>query len=52
MASIWPNAVGRGKRAHLAAALKAPPRPGRELADEGRRKEARALLERLGKDAK
>jgi len=39
-------------RGHLAAAVKAPPRPGRELADEGRRKEARALLEKLGKDAK
>jgi tetratricopeptide (TPR) repeat protein len=42
----------REARAHLDAALKAAPRPGRELADDGRRKEARTLLEKLGKDAK
>jgi tetratricopeptide (TPR) repeat protein len=42
----------REARTHLDAALKAAPRPGRELADDGRRKEARALLEKLGKDAK
>lgn len=33
--------------AYLEKALKAPARPGRELADAGRRDEARALLERL-----
>jgi tetratricopeptide (TPR) repeat protein len=38
-------------RAHLEAALEAPPRPGRELADSGRRKEAQALLSTLKKDA-
>ena len=31
---------------YLEKALKAPPRPGREVADEGRRAEARALLEK------
>ena len=31
-------------RAHLEKALVAPPRPGRELADEGRRQEIQALL--------
>ena len=31
---------------HLERALKAPPRPGRQIADEGRRKEAMALLEK------
>jgi len=39
-------------RAHLDAALKAPARPGRELADSGRRKEILALMEKIGKDAK
>jgi tetratricopeptide (TPR) repeat protein len=34
-----------GARAALARALKAPPRPERPLADEGRRKEIEALLE-------
>jgi tetratricopeptide (TPR) repeat protein len=33
-----------GARKALARALKAPPRPGRALADEGRRKEIEALL--------
>lgn len=33
--------------AHLERALQAPPRPGRELADSGRREEVRALLEKL-----
>lgn len=33
--------------AYLERALKAPARPGREIADAGRRDEARALLERL-----
>jgi tetratricopeptide (TPR) repeat protein len=39
-------------RTHLEAALKAPPRPGRELADAGRRREIQALLAKLDKDAK
>jgi tetratricopeptide (TPR) repeat protein len=33
-------------REHLERALRAPPRPGRELADAGRRKEIEALLEK------
>ena len=37
-------------RAQLEAALKAPARPGRELADQGRRKEVTALLEKLNKE--
>jgi tetratricopeptide (TPR) repeat protein len=32
---------------HLRTALKAPPRPGRELADRGRREEIRAMLEEV-----
>ncbi|MBI2305949.1 MAG: hypothetical protein HYU78_01470 [Rhodocyclales bacterium] len=39
-------------RTHLEAALKAPPRPGRELADSGRRQEIQALLAKLNKEAK
>jgi tetratricopeptide (TPR) repeat protein len=39
-------------RRHLDAALRAAPRPGRELADGGRRQEIRALLDRLDKDVK
>ena len=39
-------------RTHLEIALKAPPRPGRELADSGRRKEISALLEKLEKEKK
>ena len=38
-------------RQYLEKALKAAPRPGRELADKGRREEIRALLERLNKEA-
>lgn len=34
-------------RTHLETALKAAPRPGRELADSGRRKEITAMLEQL-----
>ncbi len=34
-------------RAHLEKALAAPPRPGRELADTGRRQEAEALLKKI-----
>lgn len=39
-------------RSHLEAALKAPPRPGRELADSGRRQEIQTLLAKLNKEAK
>jgi tetratricopeptide (TPR) repeat protein len=39
-------------RQHLEAALKAPPRPGRELADSGRRQEIQALLAKLNKEGK
>ena len=39
-------------RQYLEAALKAPPRPGREVADNGRRQEIKALLAKLEKDAK
>ncbi len=37
-------------RAHLEAALKAPPRQGRELADNGRRTEIQSLLAKLNKE--
>lgn len=37
-------------RRELEAALKAPSRPGRELADSGRRQEIKALLDKLAKD--
>lgn len=37
-------------RAHLEIALKAPSRPGRELADIGRRQEIQALLAKLEKE--
>lgn len=43
--------VAEGRR-YLEAALKAPPRPGRELADQGRRREIQALLDKTAKDAK
>lgn len=36
-------------RRHLEKALQAPPRPDRETADEGRRREVRALLARIAK---
>jgi tetratricopeptide (TPR) repeat protein len=36
-------------RRHLEKALQAPPRPNRELADEGRRREVRALLAKISK---
>ncbi|MFA7291505.1 MAG: hypothetical protein WC023_04565 [Rhodocyclaceae bacterium] len=39
-------------RSYLETALKAPPRPGRELADSGRRQEIQALLTKLNKEAK
>jgi hypothetical protein len=37
-------------RPYLEAALKAPDRPGRELADQGRRQEIRALLSKIAKE--
>lgn len=44
--------VERGRlveaRSHLQKALAAPPRPGRELADEGRRREIQVLLDEIG----
>ena len=43
---------GAQARRHLEAALKAPPRAGRELADNGRRQEIQALLDKLDKEAK
>jgi len=39
-------------RQYLETALKAPPRAGREVADNGRRQEIKALLAKLEKDAK
>jgi tetratricopeptide (TPR) repeat protein len=39
-------------RRHLETALKAPPRPGRELADSGRRQEIRELLDKLNKETR
>ena len=39
-------------RQYLETALKAPPRPGRELADSGRRQEIQALLAKLNKEGK
>jgi tetratricopeptide (TPR) repeat protein len=39
-------------RAHLEAALRAPARPGRELADSGRRQEIQALLAKLNKESR
>ena len=39
-------------RPYLEAALKAVPRPGRELADSGRRKDIQALLDKLNKEEK
>lgn len=39
-------------RAYLETALKAPGRPGRELADQGRRQEIQALLNKIAKDAR
>ena len=36
--------------AHLEKALKAPARPGRELADSGRRQEVQTLLAKVKKD--
>lgn len=46
------NERGRGKdaRSYLEAALKAPARPGRELADSGRRQEIQALLDKINKE--
>lgn len=46
------NDRGRSKeaRAYLETALKAPARPGRELADSGRRQEIQALLDKVNKE--
>ena len=33
--------------AYLEKALQAPPRPGRQLADQGRREEVRVLMEKV-----
>lgn len=43
--------AGEG-RGYLERALKAPDRPGRELADQGRRQEIQALLNKLAKDVR
>ncbi len=43
--------VAEGRR-YLEKALVAPPRPGRELADQGRRQEARALLAKTAGEAR
>ena len=43
--------AAEGKQ-YLENALKAPPRPGRELADSGRRQEIQALLAKLNKEGK
>ena len=43
---------GAEARPYLEKALKAPARPGRELADSGRRQEVKALLDKLDKAAK
>jgi tetratricopeptide (TPR) repeat protein len=39
-------------RTHLEAALRAPARPGRELADSGRRQEIQALLAKINKESR
>ena len=39
-------------RVHLDKALKAPARPGRELADSGRRQEIQALIVKLNKESR
>ena len=46
-ASTWSRPGSRDEAvAYLERALQAPPRPGRQVADAGRREEARALLEK------
>lgn len=47
---IEEDRVAEGRR-YLEKALAAPARPGRELADQGRRKEIQALLNKTAKDA-
>jgi len=42
----------REAMAYLERALAAPARPGREIADEGRREEARALLDKARAEAR
>jgi hypothetical protein len=49
----WPTGFGSKDKARASLqaaqhALSAPPRPGREVADNGRRAEARALIAKLG----
>lgn len=48
---IAQDRVAEGRR-HLEKALAAPPRPGRELADQGRRQEIRALLAKTAGEAR
>jgi tetratricopeptide (TPR) repeat protein len=45
------NRIDEG-RGRLEAALKAPDRPGRELADQGRRREIQALLNKIAKETR
>lgn len=48
--SIWSTRIGSPKRVTTSKrALKASPRPGRELADQGRRQEVQALLNKIGR---
>lgn len=44
------NSRGAEARSYLEKAVKAAPRPGRELADRGRRQEAQALLNKLNQE--
>jgi tetratricopeptide (TPR) repeat protein len=44
---LFRNGDFAGAEQYLRKALQAPPRPGRKLADEGRRKEIDALLEKI-----
>lgn len=48
---IEEDRVAEGRR-YLEKALAAPARPGRELADQGRRQEIQALLNKTARDAK
>ncbi|MBI2276817.1 MAG: hypothetical protein HYU74_05660 [Dechloromonas sp.] len=46
------NSRAAEARAYLEKAVKAAPRPGRELADRGRRQEAQALLNKLNQESR
>lgn len=46
------NGDAAGAEPYLRKALQAPPRPGRKLADEGRRREIEALLEKIAAQRK